>query len=270
MSEDRILRELGRLAREEREAEEARLDERWDRLAAGTLTAEEEAELRALAETSPEAREAYEAFRPLGAGFQARVVDAAAAELRDPAGPQEPRSRVLPFRRPAARLTGWLVAAGTVAAALLLFLRTPASPSLDTLYAVAELSGGARAFRGGEAEPSKVFVPGSLLTLVLSPNPPVSGPVEARGFLARGRKIVPLEPKPSFEVVQGGAVRLRGTLGKEIRLPPGEQRLWIVVGRPGKIPSVRELEAELREQRTRHEHWQALYADLRVEERPPP
>jgi hypothetical protein len=200
-------------------------------------------------------------------------VDAAAAELRErtpEAGPpQEPRSRLLPFRRPTARFAGWLATAMAVAAALLLFLRTPATPSLDTLYA-AELSGGAQALRGGDAEPSRVFVPGSLLTLVLSPNPPVSDPVEARGFLDRGTGLVPLEPEPAFEIGSSGAVRLRGRVGEEVRLPPGEQRIWVVVGRPGKIPSVRELESELREQRTRHEHWQAVYADLRVEDRPSP
>ena len=66
MSEDPLLHELGRLAQEEKEAEDARRDERWDRLAAGTLGAEEDAALRTLAATSPAAREAYEAFRPLG------------------------------------------------------------------------------------------------------------------------------------------------------------------------------------------------------------
>ena len=98
---DRLLRDLGDLARSEAEAEEARFDDRWDRLAAGTLTADEEAELKALAESSPEAREAYEAFRPLGADFQARVVSAIKAERADetPSAPTEPRPRVLPFRR---------------------------------------------------------------------------------------------------------------------------------------------------------------------------
>ena len=51
-------------------------DERWDRLAAGTLTAKEEIELKALAASSPEAMEAYVAFKPLGPDFQARVVSA--------------------------------------------------------------------------------------------------------------------------------------------------------------------------------------------------
>jgi RNA polymerase sigma-70 factor (ECF subfamily) len=79
MNKDPILSELGALARQEGEGESP-LDERWDRLAAGTLTAEEDTELRALAASSPEAREAYEAFRPLGAAFQARVVSAINAE----------------------------------------------------------------------------------------------------------------------------------------------------------------------------------------------
>src|SRR5437764_11291310 len=105
--EDQLLKELGALARREEEAEKSRLDERWDRLAAGTLTAEEDAELKALAASSPEAREAYEAFRPLGADFQARVVSAIQTERAADAPrpePPETRSRVLPFRRAVRRV----------------------------------------------------------------------------------------------------------------------------------------------------------------------
>src|SRR5687768_15946406 len=109
MNEERLLRELGHLAKEEERTERARLDERWDRLAAGTLSAEEEAELLALAETSPEAREAWEAFRPLGPEFQARVVEKIAAEL-----PEERRGRFLQF--PAIRIGGWVTAAAAAAA----------------------------------------------------------------------------------------------------------------------------------------------------------
>ena len=91
---DRLLKELGDLARQQDEAERARFDERWDRLAAGTLTAEEEAELKALAEASPEDREAYEAFRPLGADFQARSGVARSAELASDCAAARLRSRV--------------------------------------------------------------------------------------------------------------------------------------------------------------------------------
>src|SRR5215218_8487003 len=105
MSEDRLLRELGHLAKEEEGAEKARLDERWDRLAAGTLTADEEAELRALAETSPEAGDAWEAFRPLGPEFQARVVEKIA---------KGQGGRLLGFR-PTAWFAGWATAAAAAA-----------------------------------------------------------------------------------------------------------------------------------------------------------
>jgi hypothetical protein len=274
MSEDRLLRRLGQVAREEREAEQGRFDERWDRLAAGNLTAEEEAQLRALAEAAPEAREAFEAFRPLGADFQARVVEAVSAELANQAPEvesQESRSRLLPFRRTATRLGGWVAAAGTAAATLLLLLRslTPLPPL--PVYAAA-LSLGDQTFRGEAGKPTglPVFGPGSQLTLIVSPQQPVTGPVEAHGFLARGAEIGPWEPEPRFEVADSGAVRLQGRLGQEIRLQPGNWRVWIVVGRPGKIPPTDELLSKLRAGRTRHEHWQAVHADLRVEDSRPP
>ncbi len=115
MNDDRLLSELGALARQQQEAERDRLDERWDRLAAGTLTPGEEEELKALAAASDEARETYEAFRPLGADFQARVVDAIQAE-RAPApqaGTQEP-SPVPPFWRVIRRAEVWVGLAAAV------------------------------------------------------------------------------------------------------------------------------------------------------------
>src|SRR5215831_10074605 len=123
MSDDRLLRELGHLAREEKEAEQARLDERWDRLADGTLSPEEDAELRALAAASPEAREAYEAFRPLGAAFQARLVDELATAV--PAATKTPAGRLLNFRRALSRnsVRFGAVAAAVAAACLFLVLR---------------------------------------------------------------------------------------------------------------------------------------------------
>src|SRR5205823_3925220 len=109
---DRLLRELGDLARSEAKAEEARFDERWDRLAAGTLTAEEEAELKTLADSSPEYKEAFEAFRPLGADFQARVVSKINDERAKPApapqpAPPKPPPPVPPFWRVVRRPEVW-------------------------------------------------------------------------------------------------------------------------------------------------------------------
>jgi uncharacterized protein (DUF4415 family) len=73
MNDEPRLRELAQVIREEK-ADRFRLDERWARLSSGELSEQEEAELRALAEVSLEARQAYEAFRPLGPEFQARMV----------------------------------------------------------------------------------------------------------------------------------------------------------------------------------------------------
>jgi hypothetical protein len=263
MTDDRLLRELGDLAREQGEAERARWDERWDRLAAGTLTPEEEAELKALAEASPEAREAYEAFRPLGAGFQARVVEAINAERAGEAPPP----RVLPFRRAIRRAEVWLGSAAAVAASLFFLLRGPALPPLPVY--TAELAGGAQTYRGREAAPNgpQVFVPGSPLTLTVTPETAVQGGVEARAFLsplAGKGDLQAWEPAPPLESTEQGAVRLQGTVGQEIRLSPGDWRVWIVVGRKGGIPSLERLRAELRAGRTRGAGWRAVSTDLRV------
>lgn len=270
MKDEHWLKELAQVNREKEAEERDQLDERWDRLSAGELSPEEEAELRALAETSEEAREAYEAFRPLGAEFQARMVSTLLAELkgRAPAEPEEQRSWILRFRPTITRFGGWVTA---TAAALYLLVRIIAPQPPLPAYA-SNLTGGVQAYRG-ESDPAKglpVFVPGSLLTLDVRPQQSVTGRVEAHGFLARGAEIVAWEPPPPFDISDKGAVRLRGTLGQDIQLPPGNWRIWVVVGRPRKIPSIDELQAELRAGSTRHEDWQAVSADLRVEDRASP
>jgi hypothetical protein len=280
MSEDPLLRELGRLAQEEKEAEDARRDERWDRLAAGTLSAEEDAALRALAATSLAAREAYEAFRPLGADFQARVVEKLAGELRrgEPeAWPPEPRSRLLPFRPASWGFAGWLGAAAVAASGLLLVVRGPATMPPLPLYS-AELKGEIRTQRGapGPAAGPQQFGPGSRLSLVVRPEHPVVGEVEARALLARSaenvpcRPAAPAAPAPRLDISAGGVVQLQGTIGEDIRLPPGRGRVWIVVGRRGRIPLAGELATALCAGRMHNHDWQAVSADLSVADRPPP
>jgi hypothetical protein len=266
MSDDRWLRELAQVNREMEAEEQDRLDDRWDRLSRGELSPEEESELRALAETSEEAREAWKAFRPLGADFQARVVRSIQSEIEA----AKPPAKLLPFRKRPSRIAAWSAAAAAVAAMLFLLVRGPASYPPLPVYS-ADLSRGDQEFRGG-ASPSTgmpVFSPGSVLTLDAVPEQPVSGLVEARAFLARGGEIVPWEPAPPLAVVDG-AVRLRGTLGREIQLPLGESRIWIVVARKGEIPLLDELARELRAGRTRRRDWQAVSADLRVEDRASP
>jgi hypothetical protein len=254
--QDTLLRELARTAQDEMSRERNRLDERWDRLSAGTLTVEEEAELRALAATSEEAREAWEAFRPLGSGFQDRIVQAIQPIQADRA----PAAKVLPFSRRLARQGGWLAAAAAVAAVLLLTLRQPAA--LPAYHA--ELSGGDRQERAETG--SRRFAPGSPFVLVLRPQTTVEGEVDVRFFLeGKGE----LRPWPvSAEVAPGGAVRVAGALGREIPIAPGDWTVWAVVGRRGDLPDAAALRARLAAGEPRSAHWTALPTPLHIEQNP--
>jgi len=263
MSEDRILRELGHLAKEEGETERARLDERWDRLAAGTLTAEEDAELQALAATSPEARETYEAFRPLGPDFQGRMIDGIAAELAKPAVPEEPPARILPFRPNPFRFAGWLTAAAAAAASLVLFLR-PLAPLPG--YSLAAISGGSRAMRGEVTEVPD-FAPGDPFRVVLRPDTEVTRAqsLEAQAFLLRGRELRNLEVQSHIE--PNGVVKLEGSLDRDLRL--GAWTLWAVVGRRGKLPDPADLQSLSARAGVRRRDWVAVTTDIRIHPRGP-
>jgi hypothetical protein len=285
MSDENWIKELAKVNLEKQEEEEGQLGERWDRLSSGELSAEEEAELLALAEASKEGRETYEAFRPLGPEFHASVVRAIKEQGLAPtekATPKKAPAKLLPFSR-RAQFAGWGAAAAAVAAALFLLVRSPALPPLP-IYTI-EPPQGDQDVRGetGPVTGLPVYHSGSLLILNASSEQDVTGPVEAYAFAGRGEELVPLKLRPE---VGNGMARLRGTLGREIQLPSGEQTVWIVVSRPGKSPSASELQAELRAGRTghadwqavcdevtasppRHDQWQVACANLRVEDQPP-
>ena len=249
--EDRLLSELADLARQE-EAEKARLDERWDRLAAGTLTVEEEAELRALAESSPEARAAWEAFRPLGPAFQTRVVDRIAAEL-----PGARKARVLPF--PAARIGGWLTAAAAAAAILAVLLR-PSAPLPGYEISV---TGGSSAMRGEQIqEPG--FAPGDAVEVRLRPGTASRGRLEAELFLLRDGEVRRLDAESEID---HGAVRMKTVLDPDLR--PGAWTLWAVVGRPGDLPDPAELQSLAAGDEVRRRDWIAIPKGLRIRPRGP-
>lgn len=253
-----LLSELADLARQDA-AEEARFDERWDRLAAGTLTAEEEAELLALAETSPEAREAWEAFRPLGPEFQARVVEKIAAEL-----PKKGWwARLLPFPilpfRPAVRVGGWVTAAAAAAAVLVRVL-WPSAPLPGYQIAV---SGGSSEMRGELAED---FAPGDRLQVVLHPETAArTGRLEAQLFLLQGREQRRLDAWSEFD--SGGAVRMKASLDRSLQ--PGTWTLWAVVGRPGNLPDPAELQALAARDEIRRRDWVAVPKSIRIRPRGP-
>ncbi len=258
MSDELWQRELAQVSRDQQEEERRRLDERWDRLSRGELSPEEDAELRALAETSEEARAAYEAFRPLGPEFHASVVQAVRSQ--DPAPP----AKLLPFRR---HLAGWsAIAALATAASVVLLLRPPA-PLPDYSLKVA---GGVSASRGEEpetAEPS-VLAPGDRFRVIVRPQTAVSraSRLEALCVLARDREVRPLEVRS--EIDPGGSVKMEGSLGRD--LPPGTWTLWAVVGRPGKLPDPAALQALSPGARVRQRNWVAVPADVRIQLRDQP
>ena len=225
MSDDHWQRELAQVSREQREEELRRLDERWDRLSRGELSPEEDAELRALAETSEEARAAYEAFRPLGPGFHASVVRAVRKQgLPSPA-------KLLPFRRRS--LIGWSAAAAAVAAAasVILLLR-PLAPLPG--YSL-EVTGGVRAWRGEEPTEALALAPGDRFQVIVRPQTAVSDAprLEALCVLTRSGELRVLEARSEIDPA-GGAVKMEGSLDRGV--PPGRWTLWAVVGRPGKLP----------------------------------
>jgi len=264
MSEDPLLRELGHLARDENELVQARFDERWDRLAAGTLTAEEDAELRALAAASPEARAAYEAFRPLGPDFQSRLVDTLSSEVGARAPRVEPRRRSPSFpawRRVASWGTG---AAAAAAAALFLLLRGlgPAAVLPLPTY-VAELSGGTRELRGEDTPPDgpKELAPGDRFRIVLRPATKTPGEdLEAHCFLLRGSEPRGLETE--VEVDPDGAVKIEGSIGRD--LPPGDWTLWAVVGRGDELPEPTAPRFVDARDLVRQRDWVAVPTEIRI------
>lgn len=249
MNNDRWLRELAQVNREREAEERSLLDERWDRLSAGELTPEEEAELRALAETSEDAREAYEAFRPLGPDFQARVV-----------GKIQRRARVVPFPPRPAWL--WKAAAATAAAAAALFLFVPPPAPLPD-YRTSKVSG-VQAMRGEQAEDAEIpsLAPGQF-KVVLQPKTSVSRlpTLEARCFLVGGGDLRHLKVQKQ-EHDPGGSIRIEGTIGDEVR--PGRWTLWSVVGRRGKLPEDAELRAVLAKDPIRQRDWVALPTEVRI------
>lgn len=263
MHDDELLRRLAEAVRDDEREERERLDPRWDELAAGRLPAEEEAALRSEAEGSMAGKEAWSAFSPLGAGFRARVVREARELLAAPASgrmdgagaaagaPEERLPRPLRRPRPAVRPRHWWAAAAALAAAALLVAvwpegERPPLPAYEVhLGGEVRLERAPGAAAAGERSwrEARIFAPGNRLELVLRPEQAIAGPVEARTYRQEGSSLRPW-PLP-VEHPAGGAVRVAGTVGREIDLPAGESTLVVVLGRPGTLPAAEEALARL-------------------------
>lgn len=244
MNDDELLERLAEAAREEERAERERLDPRWDELAAGRLSNEEEAALRTEAEGSTGGREALAAFAPLGADFRARMVREVRAQLDSPA-PERTAGR----RRTRSRARWWGAAAALAAAALLVAIWPEGEPSPLPGYEFV-LEGEVRPDRA-PAEPGderswrepRVFAAGNRFELVLRPDQAVEGEVEAGTYRQQGDALLPW-PLP-VETTEAGTVRIAGTVGREIELPAGETTLVVVLGRRGDLPAAEEVLSRL-------------------------
>lgn len=278
--DERLLEELGRLAREEREDATARLDGRWDALAAGELDDGEAARLRAEAtEAAPaEAEAAWEAFRPFDADVRRRLLATARGQLAaETRGTEE---RVEPEKRSGGKVIRgprrwWLPPAILAAAAALVLLLRPApAPAPLPGYGL-ELAGSVQEMRSetpadapreapGEA-PRHLFAPGNRLRLVLTPEVAVEGPVAARFFLVHDGGTSTLRA-PDAAVSEAGAVLLEGVVGGEVRLPEGDSELLVAVGRPGALPEAGELRRRLASEASPgSQDWTAWKVPVRVE-----
>ncbi len=282
MDDPRLLRDLARTAREE-EAEESRRWERWDRLNDGALAPEEEAELRALAATSVEAEQAFEAFRPLSPEFRARMVakigplvkgNAAPEEIapsleppirvgRPRVGREEERARGFFFPWWRAGFIGSGLA--TAAAALFLLLRLPALP----VYTLA-VQPGVITSRGDETAPEGpiVLAPGDPFEAYATPEELLSSrePLDVLGFLVAGAlsggDFQRLETLKIVEPDPGGALRLAGTVPSS--QAPGPATLWIVVGYRGKLPRPDELAALPSDRNFQVRYWVAIPRPIEI------
>lgn len=256
MNEDKLLQDLAQLADEQSRRDAERFDRRWDDLAAGRLSPEEEAALRAEAEGSPDLELAWEGFRPLAPELRAAIVRDAAARLEASKKPGEP-ARVLVFPRKA-----WL-AGLAVAASLILAVSIWRFPGTREPLPAYQLipGGGLRNERSGAGSAAEILrlAPGIRFEVVLRPERAAENEPAVKIFKFRNGNIEPLPlDKKLIEIAPGGTVRISAVLGEDFDLEPGEQTLVFVVGRGGSLPAAEKLLAT-----KPHSDWQLL--EQRVE-----
>jgi hypothetical protein len=270
MNDEELLKAVGRSVR----AAEPH-DERWDKLAAGTLTDAERAALLAEVAQSETAARAYEAYRPLGTDFQARMVErllapsAPAAEGADAVtvAVAAASAKVIPFRRRALRFAGVplaLAASVLVAFGALTLLRQHAVPALPG-YGL-RLEGQVTVMRGETPPPASApFVRGNEFRLLLTPATKVEGKVVARSYVLAGAGPQPLVAPPA-RISDDGAVLIQGTVGADVQLPQGAARLLVVVGRESQLPDPRALAAQLGAAgQVQNDEWAAWMLPVSVE-----
>ena len=220
-------------------------DPLWEKLAAGTLSAEERKELDARAATDESLREAIALLAPLGESFEARVtakIDAARAEAsaRASANADRPENKadhaeanVLAFRRRIVGVVGALAVAAGVA--FLALHPSQGGTSEGSLPAYAMMvTGGQKDVRSNDAPANGGVVrvgPDSELTLVFRPTESVAAAgIELRALLVRDGAAQAWSPP--YKVSPSGVVQIVGPAALLGLGAPGEVDAVIAVGRP--------------------------------------
>lgn len=260
MKEDKLLRDLAQLADEQSRRDAERFDRRWDDLAAGRLSPEQGAALRAEAEGSPDLELAWEGFQPLAPELRAAIVRDAASRLEAGKQPAAP-ARVLPFPGRLSRKT--LLSGLAVAASLILAVSIWRFPGTREPLPAYQLipGGGLRNERSGAGSAAEILrlAPGVRFEVVLRPERAAENEPAVKIFKFRNGNIEPLPlDKKLIEIAPGGTVRISAVLGEDFDLEPGEQTLVFVVGRGGSLPAAEKLLAT-----KPHSDWQLL--EQRVE-----
>ena len=257
MSDDRILDDLARLAREDRARSEELERTTGDPVAARD---EEEAFVRSV----------------LAAGNDDALVASALQAVRTKAGPRldlpeaspavhrhetisersaAPTGVAVPMGKPRpgrARVVAGLGAVAALAAGLLLYVkqadREPPLPEYEGLVTGADAPERADP-QPGTADTSRIVVTrGAGLSLVARPKEPVTRPVAARAFRSCGGPFTSIAAR--VHVAETGAARIDGTPETLFRgTASGTCTLALVIAPEGQVPSEKDIDAPRRQTR---------------------
>jgi hypothetical protein len=221
MNDDDLVRALSKAQARDRDRDRTA---RWERLAAGTASAEERAELAALAEADGDV-EAMTALAPLDESILARIE--ARIEASAPARASTRR------RAPRA----WAVASSLALAAALTLVgaRGLRAPPDFPKYAM-QLEGEQKDTRGAVEAPRgiAVFAPNATFTLTLRPPRDVAEPVAV--VTAQLIDGVPQEWHPPTRVSPAGVAEIAGRAADVLGPEPGEREIVVAIGRHASLP----------------------------------
>ncbi len=234
-------------------------DERWEALAADTLSEHEKAAFIALASRSARGRHAVAALAPLSRDVRRRMVDAITDELAQqpalsadsgaPPAEAKKASRVHQERPRSARSKpwlrlGWWLGPLLAAAAAILWFGLPSEPTPLPAYEIGVAEAGSKTMRSAglrrDGLPLRVRLgAGERFRLVLRPLVPVQGPVAVRGYLIRDEQ--PRRWQPTIEQAPSGAFLIAGDVDDWLVLDEGSWTVALAVGRPDALPNEAQL-----------------------------